>query len=127
VYPCWGIFIVGVALALVLIFKLGTPVLVRASGLAWVVLFVVVLGASAMGYWAGSPRREDQVALGYVAALGNPALALAVAAYSNFGPELKSLLAAYVLARLLALIPYGLLVKRKKAAGPRKRWIQRAA
>jgi len=110
------VFVVGIAIVIVPVLIKGIPILRQLTlrGLAAVVF--VALGAATMGYLAGR-RREERISLGYAAALGNPALALAVAAYSFPNANALALVAAYVLLRVVALLPFQLWLKRKGAGG----------
>jgi len=117
----WYLFLAGFALGLALTLYRGAPVLLRVGPWAIVAALVVVLGTAAMGHWAGRPRPEDRQALAFIAVLGNPALAAAVLAESYPGSHAGALLAAYVLARALCLLPYALLVKRRPTPPARGR------
>lgn len=76
---------------------------------------IITVGSLAMGHWAGRPRRDDERAVATMAALGNPALGAAVVA--SLAPDVKTgaLVAAYVLARALVLLPYSLVMRKKPA------------
>jgi bile acid:Na+ symporter, BASS family len=110
----WFVFVVGFAVAIALVLWLGAPALAKANPWAIGAVLAVVLGSAAMGHWVGAPRIEDSSAVAMIAVLGNPALALAVVSYSYPGYEPGALLAAYILARTLALLPYAWFVKRRQ-------------
>lgn len=108
------VFVAGIAITFVVLVVEGIPVLAASSLQVFVALAVSTLAAAALGYAVGGPHGRDRIALGYAAALGNPALALAIAARTAPADEHLPLFAAYVLVRTLTLVPFG-------------RWIQRRA
>jgi BASS family bile acid:Na+ symporter len=75
---------------------------------------LVPLGAAALGYWAGRPAIGDRVSTTYAAALGNPALALAVMAHSQHS-KVPALI-AFLVMRGLALLPVKLMLRRARPA-----------
>jgi BASS family bile acid:Na+ symporter len=109
------VFLAGIAVLLVVAVSKALPVLAAASLRAVMATVLVTLAAFVVGYLAGQPRAEDRTALAYAAALGNPALALAVAAGSFPTSEPLPLIAAYVLVRAAVLIPLGLWLRRRAA------------
>lgn len=99
------LWLAGIGFAAVAILPRGAPLLLHVPLPTFIAAVLIMLGASLMGYWAGRPDMEDRQATTFAAALGNPALALAVVAASY--PEYKAgaLCAAYVALRLILLIP----------------------
>jgi BASS family bile acid:Na+ symporter len=114
----WGAFTVSLVVAATLVVYLGVPLLLQARLTALAAVVLVVLVSLALGHWAGGPRLGDRAFLAQLAVLGNPALALAVVARSYPGLEAKALMAAYVLLRALALLPYQLLVRHRLRSKP---------
>lgn len=114
----WVAYLVAFGFAVLATLARGAPLLLRASPWALGAVMVVTLGGAAMGHWAGRPRLEDSSALARIAVLGNPALALAVVEYSYPDVESAALMSAYLLARALALIPYGRLLRRWSQSSP---------
>jgi len=108
------VFVAGMAVVIVVLVIKAIPVLAVSSPQVFVAVIVSTLAAAALGYAVGGPRAPDRIALGYAAALGNPALALAIAARTAPAAEFLPLVAAYVVVRTLTLVPFG-------------RWIQRRA
>jgi BASS family bile acid:Na+ symporter len=77
---------------------------------------LIPFGAAAFGYWAGRPEIDARISTTYSAALGNPALALAVIAQSN---HIKvPAMIAFLLVRGLALLPFMLWFKRASQGSP---------
>jgi BASS family bile acid:Na+ symporter len=109
----WVVFFAGIAVAAVLVLAKGAPVLLHTSPWALLAVVVVVAGSLLMGHLAGRPRLEDRSALAFMAVLGNPALGAAVIAESFPNFQAGALIAAYVIARGLAMLPYTIAVKRR--------------
>ena len=109
-----ALVIAGLAVAVVVLVAKAIPVVRAAAPRTMVAGAIMTIVAAVMGYLAGGPRLADRRALAYGAALGNPALALAVLAHTN--PDLKAgrLLAAYIVVRALALVPFGVWVNRHR-------------
>jgi BASS family bile acid:Na+ symporter len=103
-------------LAAVAVVALARPVLSDFVPGALIALAIVTLGSALMGHLAGGPLLADRAAVGYAAAFGNPAIALAIVARArpDLSAELAAPLAAYLLLRALALVPYGLWLKRAR-------------
>jgi BASS family bile acid:Na+ symporter len=112
----WAMFFVGLVLALVIVLAKGFPVLLQARAISIAAVVVMTFGSAAMGHLAGRPRPDDERALGITAALGNPALGLAVMTASVPGFHGVALMCAYAIARAIALVPYTVLTRR---AGPK--------
>jgi len=74
---------------------------------------LIPLGAAALGYWGGHPEPDARISTTYSAALGNPALALAVIAQSHH-IEVPALF-AFLLVRGLALLPFTLWFRHRAA------------
>lgn len=113
-------FRVALVVAVVVVLYVGIPVLFEVRPMTVLAAFLVVLGSALMGFWASRPNTELGHAVGVAAALGNPALALAVVAASYVGFKAAALMAAYVIFRKLALIPFELIAKRRGGRGGRR-------
>ena len=105
-----GVFVVGFGVALVIALVKGLPVLARTGPWPLVALIIVVAASIALGHWAGGPQLGDRSALATIAVLGNPALGAAVIADSFTGYKVLPLVAAYVIGRTIALVPYTLIM-----------------
>ncbi len=80
---------------------------------------IISLGAALLGYLTTSAPLEGRISVGYGAALGNPALALAVianVAEVRDRPAVVGLVVALVLVRGVALIPFNFWIHRKEAS-----------
>lgn len=110
----WYVFVAGFVLALIVVLAMGARALVTANQWSALAVLIITTGSLAMGHWAGRPRREDERAVATMAALGNPALGAAVVASLSPDVQTGALVAAYVIARALVLLPYTVVMKRKK-------------
>ncbi len=102
---------VGCSLAIVIE---AAPIVLRIPERTFVAAVIITLGDALIGYVAGWPDHEDQKAIALAAALGNPALALAVAEVSYPEHQAGPLVAAYLLVRAIALAPFEWWLKRSK-------------
>ncbi len=113
------VFIVVLLAAVALVLFLAGPRLLD-FGVSTVLALVVLVSAAAfLGHWAGAPRLEDRKAVALAAALANPALTMAIIVRSY--PRLQALevaavVGAFILVRVLALIPYRIWAKRQGRA-----------
>jgi BASS family bile acid:Na+ symporter len=99
-------------IAVVFVLVKGGPSILQTTPLAIATIVLLSVAASLMGHWAGGPTPEGRSVVANLAALGNPALALAIAARSFPDFKVPALLLAYLLLRALALVPYRLWSKR---------------
>ena len=106
-------YTVALVIALVVVLYRGAPYILEVRPMALLAVVLLTLGAALLGHWAGGPLPEDRNLSATVAALGNPALVAAIAAATY--PELKfgAVIAAFVIVRALALLPYVLWMKRR--------------
>jgi BASS family bile acid:Na+ symporter len=111
-----GGFFAGLVVVLAVLVPRAIPLLGRATADSIAALALVTLGAAALGYLAGGPRHDQRISFAYAAALGNPAMAIAVLA-PTVQARAVPLVIAYVLLRALALIPFTLWLKRSAPAG----------
>jgi predicted Na+-dependent transporter len=110
-------FLVALAVAIAGALYVGAPLLLNAPLRALLAVFVVVVGAASMGYWAGGPQPETRRATALAAALGNPGLVLAIVTVSYPGYRAAALIAAYLLLRALTLMPFELWAKQHPPPG----------
>lgn len=76
-------------------------------------LLLIPTGCAILGEWAGGQDLELREILGSAAMNGNPALALAVIGTSYPTLDMGGLVAAYLICRAFATLPYKLLAKRR--------------
>jgi len=105
-------FLVAAAVAIAVLLYLGAPVLLEVAPLTFAGGLIIVIGSALLGAWAAAPEPEARRTTGVAAALGNPALALAILAASYPRVEAAAFIAAYLIFRKLALIPFELWVRR---------------
>lgn len=115
-----ALFVLGFGILVVTVLARMMPAL-RTLGLRdFLAAFLIPFGAAAIGYVAGAHERDDRISLAYAAALGNPALAVSVAAHSSAGHEAVPVMLAFLLVRGLALFPFTLWFKQKElSSAPR--------
>ncbi|NUP07323.1 MAG: hypothetical protein HOW73_14815 [Polyangiaceae bacterium] len=104
--PVHYFFLAALVVAGAMAFRLGGPVFEDISPRTGVAAFVMVIGASLMGYAAAANLGGERRTVGIAAALGNPVLALAVIANSHPGFQAAALMLAYVILRTIALVPF---------------------
>ena len=100
------VFVAGMTVGAVAVVIKGGPLLVTFPPNALVAAVLITLGDAAIGYAAGRPAREDQMAISLATALGNPALALAVVEVSYPGYRAGAMVAVYLVIRAVALAPF---------------------
>ena len=106
-------FMVAIAAAVVVVLALGAQVFREVSPITYLAVLIIVTGSALLGYWAARPAPEERRVLGVAAVLGNPGLALAIVAASYPGFKAAAFMAAYVLFRKVALIPFEQWIKRR--------------
>jgi BASS family bile acid:Na+ symporter len=113
------LFTVLLLAAVVVVLFLAAPRL-RDLGLTTVLALVVLVSAAAfLGHWAGAPRLEDRKAVALAAAFAHPALTMSIIihSYPRFQAlEVAAVVGAFILVRVLALIPYKAWSKRQGRA-----------
>ena len=114
-----GVFVAGVVVLLVAVLPRTLPVFAHAGVSAIAALALVTLGAAALGYLAGGPRHDHRISFAYAAAMGNPALAIALLAPTAHAQAMP-LVIVYVLLRALALLPIGIWLKRQRPGAPHR-------
>ncbi|RKG97038.1 hypothetical protein D7V97_34830 [Corallococcus sp. CA053C] len=110
------LFNVLLVVVVVLLVVKAPPRLGELGGATVLALLVLVSASAFLGHWAGAPRLEDRKAAALTAGLAPPALTLTIIVHSY--PRLQALevaagVAAIVIVRLLALIPYKIWAKRQ--------------
>jgi predicted Na+-dependent transporter len=113
-----ALFTVGIWAALAAALIRGAPILPQVALGTFAAVVIVTLGASLMGYLLGRPEIEDRRAAAFAAALGNPALALALVSSSYPEAHASALFAAYVLVRIIILLPLQRWLGRAKHSAP---------
>ena len=108
-------FVVALVVALIAALYLGAPVLLEVRPATVLAVFLVVAGAAAMGLWAAARQPDARHTTAVAVALGNPMLALAIVAASYPGFRAAAFIAAYLIARKLALLPIEAWIKRRMA------------
>jgi BASS family bile acid:Na+ symporter len=103
---------VALVVAIPVLLYIGAPVVLHAPLLGLLTVLVLTVACALLGHWAGGPDPDDRRTLALLAALGNPALALAIAVNSYPDAKPGALVIAYVLLRALCLLPYTLWNKR---------------
>ncbi len=99
-------------IAVVLVLIKGGPAVLQTPPLAIAAIVLLAMASVLMGHWAGGPTDEGRSVVANLAALGNPALAVAIASRSFPDFKVPAMLLAYLLLRALALVPYRLWSKR---------------
>lgn len=90
----------------IIVLMQGAPLLGHIAARTYFAAVLITVCDALIGYWAGWPSRQDQKAIALAAALGNPALALAVVEVAHPGVEAGALVAVYILVRAVALAPF---------------------
>jgi BASS family bile acid:Na+ symporter len=103
----------------VLVLWLAGPRLLELGWATVLALAVLAVVASLLGHWAGGPRLEDRKAVALAASFANPALTMTIIVHSYphvRAMEVAAVVGAFVLVRVLALLPYTLWAKRRGGA-----------
>lgn len=109
------LFIVGFVLLILGMLAKSLPMLRHLSLRGLVAVVLLTLGSAAMGYAAGGPRPGARISIAFASALGNPALAIAIATRSYPERAALPLIGAYLVLRTLSLIPFRLWLARHGA------------
>ena len=105
--------IAAIAVAVVVVIAVGGKMLGQIEPLGALGMFVIVGVSMLLGHWAGGPTFVDRKAVAMAAALGNPALVLLIVKQSYPELEVNALVMAYVLIRVVMMLPYNIWAKRK--------------
>jgi len=109
------LFVVGFLILAVVVVSKSLPMLRELTAKGLFAAIIVAVGSAVAGYLAGGPRRPQRISVAYVAALGNPALAIAALASAPLmATEALPLVGAFVILRALALLPFALVLKKQK-------------
>jgi BASS family bile acid:Na+ symporter len=101
-----GVYAVGIIGCLVTLLAGAAPLILRVPPRALVGAAIITIGDAAVGYWAGSPDRDDRKAIALATALGNPALAIAVVEASYPGNRIApTAVGLYLLVRTICIVP----------------------
>lgn len=103
------LFLAGLVLLALGAMKIGAPALRELNARDIIAALVIPVGAVALGALAAWSPRSQRISVGFAAALGNTALAIAVLADA---PAAVSLAIAFAVVRLLALIAPTLVFRR---------------
>jgi BASS family bile acid:Na+ symporter len=109
------LFIAGAALLVIGAIRAGAPALRDLGARDIFAALLVPNAALAIGYLATPAPRSQRISVAYAAALGNPALAIAVITQAVPGTsvlQFSALIVAFVLLRAIALLPAPVLWKR---------------
>ena len=106
--------LVGLLVLLVLVIVGGAPLLLHVAPRTFVAAAVITGIAAALGYVAGGASFEDRATSSLVAAMGNPAIAIAILSGSRADLHPGALVAAYVLVRALSMIPVQVALRRER-------------
>ena len=104
------LYIVGTAASAGIALWQGALLLPTVPLEAFVATVIITLGDFAIGAWAGSPNPDDRKAVGFAAALGNPALALVVVQSAYSGERAGVLVSIYLIVRAMVLMPLEVLL-----------------
>ncbi len=108
------ICVIGIAGSAMLVFLQALPLVMQVPLRSVAAAFVLTWADTALGYWAGWPSKQDQKALAFATALGNPALALVVIEAVYPGYPGVAMVAIFLVVRAAALIPFELWLKRMR-------------
>lgn len=103
---CDTVYMVGTAASVAIVLWKGAPLLPRVPIEAFIAAVLITLGDGVIGAWAGGSDPNDRKAVALAAALGNPALALAVIQSSYPGFQAAALMAVYLIVRALVIAPF---------------------
>ena len=86
----------------------------RITPWVWLAMLMVTLGAAALGDFVGGGRDpHDRATAAYAVVLGNPAVAIQVAALSYPSLKLAPVILAYVVLRAILVLPYAVVSRRR--------------
>ena len=83
---------------------------------AWIAMLIVTVGAVLMGDALGGRDPRDRATAAYAVVLGNPAVAISVAAVSYPELHVVPLIIAYAVLRAVFVLPYAVLAHRRLAS-----------
>jgi predicted Na+-dependent transporter len=112
------VFAIGFVLLLVGLTPKAIPLLRDLTLRGVLAVIVLTLGSAAMGYAAGGPLPGARISVAFAAALGNPALAAAVAERTYPVRVVMPVIGVFLLLRALSLIPFRLWLSRHRAGAP---------
>jgi predicted Na+-dependent transporter len=86
----------------------------RLTPFVWLAMLMVTLGAAALGDFFGGGNPHERTTAAYAVVLGNPAVAIQVAALSYPSLKLAPVILAYVVLRAILVLPYVLVTRRRR-------------
>jgi bile acid:Na+ symporter, BASS family len=91
----------------------------RVTPWAWLAMLMVTLGAAALGdFFGGGRDPHDRATAAYAVVLGNPAVAIQVAALSYPSLKLAPVILAYVVLRAILVLPYAVALRHHRLTSP---------
>jgi BASS family bile acid:Na+ symporter len=105
--------IAAIVVAVVVLLAVGGRLLLQIRPLGALGLLVVIEAGMFLGHWAGGPDLADRRAVAMASVLGNPALVMLIVKESYPEVQVAALVGAYVILRVVLMLPYNLWVKRK--------------
>jgi BASS family bile acid:Na+ symporter len=106
------VYLVGIVGCVIVLVAGSLPLITRIPLWTLIAAVIITVGDAIIGYWAGWPDRDDQKAIALAAALGNPALALAVVEANYPDHRAGPVVAVYLLIRGVTLAPVEWWLKR---------------
>ncbi len=85
----------------------------RLTPRVWLAMLLITLGAAALGDFFGGRDPHERSTAAYAVVLGNPAVAIQVAALSYPSLKLAPVILAYVVLRAILVIPYAVVTRRR--------------
>jgi BASS family bile acid:Na+ symporter len=85
----------------------------RLTPWVWLAMLMVTLGAAALGDFFGGREPHERTTAAYAVVLGNPAVAIQVAALSYPSLKLAPVILAYVVLRAILVLPYAVVTRRR--------------
>jgi BASS family bile acid:Na+ symporter len=105
------LFLAGIVLLLIVLLPKSVPAFRELGVRDYVAAFVIALGATALGYAAAGPPREQRISLAIAASLGNPALALMALTHvsdRDYATMGTAAVLVFILVRFVAFFPFKL-------------------
>jgi predicted Na+-dependent transporter len=85
----------------------------RLTPWVWLAMLLVTLGSAALGDFFGGREPHEKTTAAYAVVLGNPAVAMQVAAFSYPSLKLAPVILAYVVLRAILVLPYAVVARRR--------------
>jgi BASS family bile acid:Na+ symporter len=107
------LFYVSLALVAIVALAATWQQLERLTPWVWLAMLMVTLGAAALGDFFGGRDPHERSTAAYAVVLGNPAVAIQVAALSYPSLKLAPVILAYVVLRAILVLPYAVVTRRR--------------